>query len=403
MAYNITTLKNDLSGVLHGTTNNQIQNLNGVINRAARQLLLDLDPQETKRTVEFVNPIFNDVYNYPIAADVKGNKLIDIFPQVQRAPWDIWTQAYNQAFDVAKQNCFSLLNMFTLNFNTSIKTLRINAPFLNPPIIINQIEGISLNGTWATGGSASNLAVNNVNFAQGSGSLQAIVTTGTGYIENSTMTAVDLSAVVNQASLFVWVYVPTGANLTSVDLRLGSSSTNYYHLSVTSTQQGTTFANGWNLCQFIWSSMATTGTPVSTALNYARISVVMTGGTNTGVLFNGLDSILGTILNYSYYSKYLFRDAITGVYQETVTDDSNLINLDTESFNLLFNLVAFLAVQQQQGLDASFYDGNFFGQQYQAGLARYKAMYKSELQKPQSSYYTMPDTGYNNIIGRMWQ
>lgn len=402
MAYNITTLKNDLSAVLHGTTNNQIQNLDGVINRAARQLLLDLDPQETKRVVEFVNPIFNTVFDYPIAADVKGNKLIDIFPSVQRLPWDIWTQAYNQAFDVAKQNVFSLLNMFTLNFNTSIKTLRINAPFLNPPIIINQIEGISLNGTWATGGTASNLTVNNTNFAQGSGSLQTIVTTGTGYIENSTMTAVNLSAVVNQASLFVWIYVPTGANLTSVDLRLGSSSTNYYHLTVTANQQATAFVNGWNLCQFTWSSMAVTGTPNSTALNYARISLIMTG-TNTGVLFNGLDSILGTILNYSYYSKYLFRDAITGVYQETVTDDSNLINLDTESFNLLFNLVAFLAVQQQQGLDAAFYDGNFFGQQYQAGLVRYKAMYKSELQKPQSSYYNMPDTTYNNIIGRGFQ
>lgn len=48
MSYNILDLKNDLEGVLHGTTNNQIQNLDGVINRAARQLLLDLDPQETK-------------------------------------------------------------------------------------------------------------------------------------------------------------------------------------------------------------------------------------------------------------------------------------------------------------------------------------------------------------------
>ena len=398
MSYSIQDLKNDLGGVLHGTTNNQIQNLDGVINRAARQLLLDLDPQETKRTVEFVNPIYNNVYDYPIAVDVKGNKLIDIFPQVQRLPVDIWTQAYNQAFDVQKQNVFSLLNMFTLNFNTSIKTIRLNSPFLNPPVIINQIEGISLNGTWATGGTASNLAVNNVNFAQGSGSLSTIVTVGTGYIENSTMTVVDLSAVVNQASFFVWVYVPTGANLTSVDLRIGSSSANYYHLAVTQNQQATTFANGWNLCQFPWASMATTGTPDATKIKYARISLAMTG-TNTGVLFNGLDSILGTILNYSYYSKYLFRDAITGTYQETVTDDSNLINLDTESFNLLFNLVAYLATQQQQGLDAMFYDGSFFKQAYDAGIIRYKSMYKSELQKPQSSYYNMPDTSYRNYLG----
>jgi len=137
MSYSVLDVKNDLAGVLHGTQLNNIVNLDGVIDRAGRQLLLDVDPQETKRTLEFVNPIFNSVFDYPIAADVKGNKLIDIFPQVQRLPLDIWGQTYNQAFDVSKQNIFSMANMFTMNFNTGLKTIRINAPFLNPPIIIN--------------------------------------------------------------------------------------------------------------------------------------------------------------------------------------------------------------------------------------------------------------------------
>lgn len=332
---------------------------------------------------------------------MKGNKLIDIFPQVQRIPQDIWTQAYNQAFDVAKQNIFSMASMFTMNFNTGIKTIRINSPWLNPPVIINQIEGIATNGTWAIGGTATSLAVNNTNFAQGAGSLQFNVTTGAAYIENSTMSSLDFTADLNQASLFTWVYVPTGSTLTSVDLRLGSSSSNYYHLTVTQNQQGTAFVNGWNLCQFTWSSMATTGTPVITAIDYARITLNVTG-TMTACLINGLNSILGTILNYEYYSKYLFRDSTTGAFQETVTDDSNLINLDTESYNLLFNQVAYLATQQQQGLDASFYDGSFFKQAYDAGVIKYKSMYKSELQKPQSLYYQQPNTSYNRFLGRGW-
>lgn len=400
MSYSVLTLKTDLEGVLHGTTTNEIQNLDGVINRAARQLLMDVDPQETKRTLEFTNPIFNSVYDYPIAADLKGNKLIDIFPQVRRLPIDIWSQAYNQAFDVMKQNVFAQTNMFTMNFDTGVKTIRIDAPFLNAPVVVNQIESLTSNGTWAAGGTASSLAVNNTNFVQGAGSLQFNATTGAGYIENSTMTAVDLSAYLNQASFFVWVYVPTGANLTSVNVRVGSSSSAYYTITVTTNQQGNAFENGWNLCQFSWASMSTTGVPSSSALNYARVTLNVTGGTNTACKVNGLDSILGTILNYEYYSKYLFRDAITGAFQETVTDDSNLVNLDTESYNLLFNLVAYFAMQQQQGLDASFYDGGFFKTQYDTCLVRYKAMYKSELQKPQSSYYGMPDTNYNRIYGR---
>lgn len=401
MAYSVLDLKNDLTGILHGTTLNQITNLDGAINRAARDVLLDVDPQETKRQVEFVAPIFNSVYDYPIAADVKGNKIIDIYPQVRRLPWDIWSQAYNQAFDVWKQNIWGLANMFTMNFNSSLKTLRVNAPFLNAPVIINQIESIADNGTWATGGTASNIAVNNTNFAQGSGSVQFDVTTGAAYIENSTMTAVELSNVVNQASLFVWVYVPTGATLTSVDLRWGSSSANYYHRTVTQTQQATAFINGWNLCQFQWSGSTTVGTPNASAINYARVTLNVTGSM-TACLVNGLDSILGTILSYEYYSKYMFRNASTGTYQETVLDDAELINLDTESYDLLTYKTACLVLQQQQGLNALYYDGPYFENKYQQALIRYKGMYKSELQKPQSTYYQEPNTSYNRYFGRQW-
>lgn len=398
--YSIQDLKNDLEGVLHGTTVNQIQNIDGVINRAARQLLLDLDPQETKRTVQFVAPIFNTVYDYPIAADVKGNKLIDIFPQTDRIPQNVWMQSYNQAFDVGKQNVFSMTNMFTLNFNSSIKTLRMNSPWLEAPDVINNIDDITNNGTWATGGTASNLTENNTNYVQGIGSLQFDVTVGAGYIENSTMTAVDLSAVSKQSSIFVWVYVPVGANLSSVNLLWGSSAANYYSSTVILNQQGVAFQNGWNLCQFVWSTAIVNGAPDDTAINYARVSLAIATADATACKVNGMNSILGSILSYSYYSKYLFRNASTLAFQEKVLDDSDLINLDTESYNLLFNQVALLATQQQQGVDALNYDGMFFKKNYDDGLVRYKAMYKSELQKPQSTYYNMPDTSYKRIIGR---
>ncbi len=399
MSYSIQDLKADLTGVLHQTELNQITNLDGVIDRAARQLLMDLDPQETKRTLEFIAPIYNSVYDYPIADDVKGNRLIDIRPQVRRLPFDIWTQAYNQAFDIAKQGITALVNMFTMNFNTGVKTIRINAPFLNAPVVVNQVEAIATNGTWAVGGTASSLAVNNTNFVQGAGSLQFNTTVGAAYIENSTMSQVDLSAYLNQASFFTYVYVPTGTSLTSVNLRVGSDSSNYYTLTVTQNQAGTTFVNGWNLCKFDWASMTVTGSPVVTALDYARVTLNVTG-TLTACKVNGLDSILGTILEYEYYSKYLFRSATTGTFQEKVLDDSDLINLDTETYNILFNKVAEFAVQQQQGSDMVS-DGSYFKGQYDMGVAKYKQMYKSEVQKPQTTYYAQPDKSYRRFPGRL--
>lgn len=395
--YSVQTLIGELEGILHGTTANQIQNLTGVINRAARQVLLDVDPQETKRTVEFTNPIFNTVFEYPIAPDVKGNKLIDIFPQVQRIPRDIWTQQYNQEFDVAKQNVYALMNMFTMNFNTGLKSIKLNAPFLNPPVVINEIEAIASNGTWAQGGTAANLAVNNMNWVQGAGSLQFNAGTGAAYIENSTMAAVNLANVLNQAYMFVWVYVPTGAELTSVDLRWGSSSSNYYHETVSVNQAGTAFVNGWNQCQFKWLTSTVVGSPNPSAISYARVTLNVSGD-QTACLVNGLDSILGTILSYEYYSKYMFRDAITGAFQETTTDPSNYINLDTESYNLMVYKVAEIAVQQQQGIDAGAFDAPYFSGEYQKALARYKNMYKAENQKPTASYYTMNKPGYGTYL-----
>jgi hypothetical protein len=101
-----------------------------------------------------------------------------------------------------------------------------------------------------------------------------------------------------------------------------------------------------------------------------------------------------------YYSKFLFRDAITGAWQETVTDSSNLVNLDTESYNLFLYQSTYLAAQQQQGLGALFFDANYFLQLYQQDLKRYKSIYKSEVQIPQSTYYTPTNPRYTQYIGR---
>lgn len=399
MSYSVLNLKSDLVGVLHGTTTNQIQNLDGVINRAARQLLMDIDPQETKRIAEFSAPIFNSVYDYPIAADVKGNRLIDIRPQVSRNPQDVWGQGYNQAFDVAKLNIFQQANMFTMNFNTGIKTIRINAPYLPAPIILNQVESTNTNGTWNTFGTASNPTTDNVNYAQGSGSVKFNITTGVGGLENSTMAPTNLTQQYQQTSMFTWVYVPTGSYLNSVQLRWGSSSADYYYDTVTVNQDNVAFVNGWNLCKFSWANQA--GIPNLQQISYVEVRLDVSQNM-WGCRVNGVDCILGKILEYEYYSKYMFRDANTGAFQEVVTDDSNLINLDTETYNLLFNLVAYFAVQQQQGVNANAYDGQFFKNQYDVGIAKYKLMYKSEIQKPQTVFYRTPDLSNRRFLGRRW-
>lgn len=405
MAYSINNLTADLEGILHGTSINQITNFYGVCNRAARKLLIDIDAQETTRIIEMPSVIYNGIFDYPAPPDLKGNKVIDIRPQVNRTAIDIFPQYYNQQFDVTKQT--GLYDQFTVQWNTANKSLRIAAPFLTPPLPLNYADSINTtNGTWVASGNATDLTENNTNYTAGGGSLQfnldADIDPSQGVLTNTTSQAVDLSNVVNQANLFLQTYLPVADGFHSVQLRWGSSPTDYYSKTASQTQQDTVFQNGWNLIEFPWLGASVFGTPDPSSITYLQVIWTYDGVAQTGVLLNNITSNLGMIMEIEYYSKYMFRNSSTGAFQETVTSNDDLVNLDTETYNLFVNLVAYFAVQQQQGEDALNFDGNFFLSQYKEDLIKYKTMYKGQTQKPKTIYYLQNNPNYGRYMGGNW-
>lgn len=389
--------------MLHGTTLNQITNLTECENRAARRILGDVDPQETKIVSSF-GKLYDGVWDYPLAEDVKGNKIIDLFPQANRNLRDNFTQVYNKAFDIAKG--FTLIPDFTPRYAGGVRTIRINAVNLQTGIQINAADGYNTNGTWVAGTNVSNVATNNQYFtdgAAGSVSFQ-LNQTGTpasvGIISNSTMSPVDLTNHYNNAQEFFQFYVPNAAGMTSIRYRMGSSSTAYFDSGdITLDQMGDTFGDGWNLVSIPWSTFSIVGSPNVAAINYIRIAITYNGTLQTQVLLNEFWSRLGVIFNQEYYSKYLFRDAITGVFQEQVSDPTNYVNLDTDGINLFTFALFGEVVQQMQGADALYYDANQAEQRYQAELASYKLKYRGETQKPHTSYYRQPQAGYRRFFG----
>lgn len=397
MAYSITTANADLAAVLHGTNLNKIQSINNLHNRTARQLLADIDPMETIRKTLTTTPIYNSVWDYACPSDLKGNRIIDISPQYIRIPGDIVSQTYNQPFDIQK-NSPDVASSFTIQFNNAIKTIRINDTSVPQGIILDSADATT---GWAATSTASNLSLDTVNFAAGAGSLSFDVATGTGSIAKTLSSTLDLTNHLNLASLFFYLYLPSGSALTSTTIRWGSSSTNYYSRTVTATNEGNAFATGWNLIRADWNGATVTGTPVVTAIAYVYVGVIVTSN-QTGIKVDNIVSNLGLYRTIEYYSKYMYRDAITGVFQETVNDNSNLINLDTDSYNLYFNLLAFYASQQVQGLSAMFFDDNFFGQEYMKGKLRYTSLNKSQAQKPREQYYQAQKGGFTKYTGKRY-
>lgn len=399
--YTIQALKSDIINSLHGTTANKLQGFNQVIQRAGSELLLEIDPQETKRITQLASPIFNQVYDYTLPVDLKGTKIIDIRPQANRTYLDRYLNGYNQTFDINKS--YTLQPNFTIQYNTGVKTIRIDNNLITNGILLNQADGLSDNGTWTGTGGATNLRQDNLQFvtgAQSSVEFDTLAGQSTATLTNSTMTANDLTTHLLQSQIFFWTYLPTAANVTSVEIRWGSDTSNYWSQVLTTTQSGTAFANGWNLLQATWSTATKVGNPNVAAVDTIVLIWTYNSTQMTGFRFNSIYSRLGMISEIEYYSKYLYQNSVTGAFQETILTDSDIINLDTESRNLLYLLTATYAVQQVQGLDAMFFDDQYFQQKYNTALAEYKAQYKSEWQKPKSQYYKMPNASYRNWVGR---
>lgn len=382
MAYTIANLKTDLSSVLHGTNIDKVNAPLALINRAARQLLADVDLHETRQVAQITGGIFDDVHNYTAPTDLKGNKIIDLRPQVNRERSDNFSQNLGEYFDLNKND-----NSFQVMMDGNTKYIRINKD-LGDGTLISGFESLTSQGTWSATSDAENLTLDKLNYVSGNSSFNFDVdgATTSGYIEVTDLTSVNLSTHEDISSLFMWGYIPSASAFTSYNLRWGSDSSNYWHVTSTSPFFGS-FVDGWNLVQFDWNGATEVNSPSSSGIDYLRITVNYDGTADTDFRIDSLVSSVGQIFDIVYYSKYLFANS-GGTRIEEATADTDTVNLDTESYNLLLDKCAEFAAQQLQGEDAQF-DVSFFEKRYKENLRRYKRLYPSEVEKPRQYYYKM--------------
>jgi len=382
MSITIQDFKTRLQSKIHSGTLNKVQDINNLIFEGGCNLLSAGDPMETIRIAALSNAVYDDVYNYAAPTDLKEKKIIDIRPQVNRSQADNFSQNYSREFDQYKLN-----DSFAVEMNSGVKTIRISKD-LDAGVTINDSNTLTENGTWAADGTgASNLEVDSNNKVSGSASLKfdLALSQTSGYIQNSTITAVDLTDYVNTGAIFVWVYLPS-TTITAINLRWGSDASNYYHRSVTASHDNTSFVTGWNLLRFDWSGSTAVGTSVNTAIDYLRVTFTYSGA--VAIPSCRVDNIvarLGTIYEVVYYSKYLFQTS-GGTWQDKPTLDSDVINLDVTGINVLLYEVGQL-VSQELAAEGMASDVNFFTEKEQQQHENYFRNNKSQAIKPKSSYY----------------
>lgn len=388
MAVTIQNVKDSISAMGHGLDLSRITLINDVLNRAARNVLVRIDPASTRRITNLTNPIHDEIYSYPLPSDVKGNKIIDIRPQVNRGLQDNFLHRFTKYFERYKDR---LDDIITIKHSDGTKFLRLSKDISPAPTVLHAVNSKDANGTWSVGGNASNLTEDTQFFTSGSTSLNFDLSSGndgdTGHIQVSDMTKVDLSDHEDVSTLFVWVYFPDQSILTNVNLRWGSSTSAYWNVTETDQFDGTAFRDGWNLLGFSWNGATETGSPDSSEIDFLRVTVTYNGTAETDIRVDNIVSSLGEIYEIEYYSKFLFRSS-SGTFQETVQNDSDILNLDTDSYNIFLSEVMVLIAQQSQGENSAF-DINFFQNQLNDLYDRYRAENPTEGIPKAGIYYRM--------------
>ncbi len=392
--YTIQQANDDLGGILHGKSINKITNPFSVARRAAQNVLAKIDPDETRQISQIT--IYDKVTDYAAPSDLKEKRVIDLRPQNStardRSVSDNLSNRMSKDFDMKKR----WGSWFTVMDNGGTKYFRIKANLTPSAFTLDNLDAVD--GWTADGVGAKNLASENIVYEQGA--LQFDINAGqvSGYIHSTSIVSEDMSDAVNKSSGFLELYIPTAAilaTITSIELRWGNDdTTKYYSQTVTAAQLGA-LKVGRNTLNFQWNGATVVGIIDNTKIDSARITINVSGAIAiSGLIVSNLFFSIAKIWDVEYYSKFIFRGS-NGTWKDVPSDTTDIINLDTASYNLFLYEYALTALQQVQGKDAindrSYFQDLLHGNAGKGIIGLYEEYEKnnpSQKEKVTSSYYS---------------
>lgn len=138
---------------------------------------------------------------------------------------------------------------------------------------IETASSYNTNGTWVGATAISNVGTDSYEGFDLPSSVKFDYSGTTGTLTNSTFHSVNLSMYKNRSNLYFDVFIPDIDNLTSISLKWGSSSGNYYTVTTTTNYLGEAFIVGWNRVKFAWNGATQVGTPIDTTIGYLQVPI----------------------------------------------------------------------------------------------------------------------------------
>lgn len=334
-------LKDGVSGLLTRTDLNSVTNLYNAFERAFRTFSQKASIPEAMTST--IITLYDGVLNYPSVSPIFGSTVRDVRPVGQnRQEGDMVYRKSGEDFDRDRNNWQSGYNI-TFETENGVNIMRIKSDFTTTRIILDPMSATT---GWTTGGTASLLAQDTTFYYSAPASLRLTLTgIGSGYIEKLLTSSIDLTSYKNVGVGFLALEIPT-LNLSSVELRVGSDSSNYYKISATQSQIGAWTVGDFLDTPFDLSQSVTVGAPVITAIKYIRITFTTTA-TITNLRCGYLSICLPSQHKILFTTSGIFSTG--GVVSNYITDDGDLILLNDSAYNIYEHECALTVALQEGG------------------------------------------------------
>ncbi len=187
--------------------------------------------------------------------------------------------------------------------------------------LITMGDNLTADGAW-TITNGSNLAINTTTYKEGAGSLSFDVGGTTITLTFARTSVIDASTFTEQMRLRFYAWFPTAPS--SVEVRIGSSGSNYFTHTLTTQVTGEGFVTeGANELEFSRGSASETGTVDLDNIDYFRIIITFSSSTtDTDFLLNYINLIKPEELEFEWYSNYVGMDSDGNIIQK-ITEDAS--------------------------------------------------------------------------------
>lgn len=339
---NVSQLKDSVAGILAGMDLTNVADLNPTLERAVANMLTRCYIPEAS-SIQNIS-LYTGVTDYPISSNIYEADLIDIRPQgVSRPIWDFTVKTNQSNFDRTKGYYYGGTRA-ALQYYNGVPSIRIQTQNTQQRVILDQLNDTT---GWTASGTATTPARDTGSYWQSPSSIRFNVTTGTGTLTKAINSA-DISDYQGIGVAFLAVNIPDTTTLTSINLRIGSSASDYYSVTSTSSFTGAWTSDNWQLVAFDFSTASTTGTPDWDNADYVQINIVASG-TQTNFRLGQLFIANPNSYQILYQSANVFLASGSTTPLGTITDNTDEIILNTAPYNIYLYEASLAILENMSG------------------------------------------------------